>query len=75
MSSGLCSQGSCFKPYRICRMNFHNTTICFVCSHLAAHQAEVDRRNQDYQQIMAGLQFSQASTSPGDPVTARHFYI
>ena len=38
-------------------MEFHNTSVCFVCSHLAAHQSEVDRRNQDYQQIMTGLQF------------------
>ena len=38
------------------RLDFHNTSLCFVCSHLAAHQTEVDRRNQDYQQIMTGLQ-------------------
>ena len=40
------------------RMDFHNTSMCFVCSHLAAHQSEVDRRNQDYQQIVTGLQFT-----------------
>jgi len=28
------------------RLKLHNTTICFVCSHLAAHTEDVDGRNE-----------------------------
>lgn len=39
------------------RFELHETSICFVNCHLAAHVEEYQRRNQDYQQITSRLFF------------------
>lgn len=41
------------------RMTIHNTSVCFISSHLAAHQDEFERRNQDYRDISSHLRFRQ----------------
>ncbi|XP_061195086.1 inositol polyphosphate 5-phosphatase OCRL-like [Saccostrea echinata] len=41
------------------RMTLHNTSLCFVNTHLAAHQEEYERRNQDYRDVEGKMRFKQ----------------
>ncbi|KAK0144919.1 Type II inositol 1,4,5-trisphosphate 5-phosphatase [Merluccius polli] len=50
------------------RFRFHNTDVCVVSSHLAAHIEEYERRNQDYREICSRLQFR--LLDPGCPPLA-----
>ncbi|MDP2438746.1 MAG: endonuclease/exonuclease/phosphatase family protein [archaeon] len=45
------------------RFQFHDSTFCFVNSHLSAHQDQVLRRNQDFRDISRLIQFSTISES------------
>ncbi|CAK9295175.1 unnamed protein product [Gordionus sp. m RMFG-2023] len=43
------------------RFNLHGVPMCFVNTHFAAHAEELERRNQDFQDICTKIQFSQCA--------------
>ncbi|GAA5914549.1 hypothetical protein JCM8208_001200 [Rhodotorula glutinis] len=44
------------------RLDYRNTTFCFLTAHLAAGHSNVEERNQDYRTIADGLHFARGKT-------------
>jgi hypothetical protein len=44
------------------RLDYHDTSFCFLTAHLAAGHANVEERNADYQTIVNGLHFLKGKT-------------
>jgi phosphatidylinositol-bisphosphatase len=50
-----CTQGN--KGAVCIRFRVHDSSVCLVCSHLAAHENNVERRNADFANIIAKTEF------------------
>ncbi|GLB34014.1 putative inositol polyphosphate phosphatase, catalytic domain homologues [Lyophyllum shimeji] len=46
------------------RLEYHDTSFCFLTAHLAAGHSNVDERNADYRTIAEGLHFQKGKTIP-----------
>jgi len=44
------------------RLDYHDTSFCFLTAHLAAGLSNVEERNADYRTIVDGLQFLKGKT-------------
>ncbi|KAJ7284044.1 inositol polyphosphate phosphatase [Mycena rebaudengoi] len=44
------------------RLDYHDTSFCFLTAHLAAGHSNVDERNMDYRTIVNGLHFQKGKT-------------
>ena len=49
---------------------FHASSLCFVCSHFAAHQTKILERNQDFADICRKIQFPRVWQTFSLPLSA-----
>lgn len=56
------------------RLRFHDSYLCFVTSHLAAHTNQIDRRNQDFASIAKRLFFPLKSEKRKSPISYVTYY-
>ena len=52
------------------RFRFYDSTLCFVCSHLAAHRGNVTGRNHDYATILSKTKFKDNPSEHGSDAMA-----
>ena len=52
------------------RFRFYDSTLCFVCSHLAAHRGNVTGRNHDYATILSKTKFKDNLSEHGSDAMA-----
>ncbi|KAG5648880.1 hypothetical protein DXG03_000229 [Asterophora parasitica] len=50
------------------RLEYHDTSFCFLTAHLAAGHSNVEERNADYRTIASGLHFQKGKTIPSHDI-------
>ena len=56
------------------RLDYHDTSFCFITAHLAAGHANVEERNADYWTIVNGLQFLRGKTIESHEYVSRPWF-
>lgn len=49
------------------RMNINDSSLCFVCVHMAAHREKVSERNSEFHRLLNELSFPLATTPDKEP--------
>ncbi|TYZ61130.1 hypothetical protein PybrP1_008848 [[Pythium] brassicae (nom. inval.)] len=66
------------------RLNLYDSTLCFVCAHLAAHRENVAGRNADYLSILSKIEFRDSDSDSwgadtrqlsGEPAILNHDFV
>lgn len=59
----------------VLRFVFYNTSMCFVCSHFAAHQKEIRQRNEDFKYIYENSDLNTGGSGPAKVEVKNHDYV
>ena len=57
------------------RLEYHDTSFCFVTAHLAAGHLNVEERNNDYRTIVNGLHFLKGKTMESHEYVLSNYQI
>lgn len=57
------------------RLEYHDTSFCFITAHLAAGHGNVDERNADYWTIVNGLHFLRGKTIESHEYVYRPWFV
>lgn len=57
------------------RLEYHDTSFCFITAHLAAGHTNMEERNADYRTIVDGLHFLRGKTIDSHEYVVLHLAV